>query len=102
MLDARPEAREGDQFNYRLTNAGVPYKSSREAMSAQDFAALLELVEAHLKRMGREILSGQAAVDPYRKGGNTACDLCTYQAICRIDPWTQSFRVLKKPKDDPE
>ncbi|HXU78344.1 MAG TPA: PD-(D/E)XK nuclease family protein [Methylomirabilota bacterium] len=102
MLDARPGAREGDQFNFRLTNAGQPYKTCRDVLSPGDFASLLESVEAHLKRMGREILSGIATVDPYRKGGVTACDQCTYQAICRIDPWTQSFRVLRKPKEDSE
>jgi len=46
--------------------------------------------------MGGEIFGGSVQVSPYRKGVVTACDQCSYQSICRIDPWTDSFRVLKK------
>jgi len=49
-----------------------------------------------LKMMGQEIFSGLAKVSPYRKGATTACDQCGYQSICRIDPWTHTFRVLNK------
>ena len=95
LLDARSEIQQGDQFSYRLTNDGRPYKNSREALSSSDFEALLDSVETNLKRMGEEIFSGSAAVAPYRQGRSTACLQCAYRAICRIDPWTHSFRVLK-------
>ena len=65
-------------------------------MPSAEFAALLDSVETNLKRMGQEIFSGLASVSPYRKGSATACDQCVYHSICRIDPWTYSFRVLKK------
>jgi ATP-dependent helicase/DNAse subunit B len=48
--------------------------------------------------MGREIFAGAARVDPYRKGQTIACDHCKYQSICRIDPWTHVYRVLRKPE----
>jgi ATP-dependent helicase/nuclease subunit B len=98
LLDARPDASEGDQFNYRLTKAGEIHKACREPMETAEFVALLESLENHLKRMGDEIFSGQAKVSPYRKGSTTACDQCSYQSICRIDPWTHRFRVLRKMK----
>ena len=99
QLDARPGARQGDQFNYRLTNDGNLYKTSREALPTAEFAAMLDLVETNLKQMGRDIFSGLAKVSPYRKGAATACDQCGYHAICRIDPWTNSFRLLRKPQE---
>jgi ATP-dependent helicase/nuclease subunit B len=95
QLDARPEAQVGDQFNYRLTKKGVISQSNREALPATKFEALLDSVESNLKRMGEEIFSGKATVAPYRNGTKTACDQCSYEAICRIDPWIQRFRVLK-------
>jgi ATP-dependent helicase/nuclease subunit B len=52
--------------------------------------------------MGERIYSGEAAVAPYRRGKLSACDLCVYQAICRIDPWTHRFRVLKREEPEPE
>jgi len=95
-LDGRPDARQGDQFNYRLNNDGSLHKGSREALATDEFEALLEATEANLIRLGREIFSGAARVDPFRKGAMTACDQCGYQSICRIDPWTHRYRVLKK------
>jgi ATP-dependent helicase/nuclease subunit B len=102
LLDARPDTRQGDQFNYRLTKAGAVHKKSRDALSTGDFLAMLDSVEINLKQMGRQIFAGTAAVAPYRTRSAKACDQCGYQAICRIDPWIQSFRVLKKLKDDPD
>jgi ATP-dependent helicase/nuclease subunit B len=94
-LDARPAAREGDQFNYRLTSKGVVDKRSPEAMDTAQFQALLDAVKEQLRQMGRQIYSGRAEAAPYRKGAATACDQCSYRSICRIDPWTRQFRVLR-------
>jgi ATP-dependent helicase/nuclease subunit B len=96
LLDHRPHAREGDQFNYRLTNNGQRYKNCRDGLSAADFTTLLDSVEANLKEMGRRIFFGDAEVAPYRKGSTIACSQCEYQGICRIDPWTHSYRLLRK------
>jgi len=99
-LDSRPDAREGDQFNYRLTNDGFIYKNSREAMSTAEFQALLQSVESNLKRTGRLVYSGRAEVAPYKKGATTACDQCGYWSICRIDPWSHLYRILRKESPD--
>ncbi len=99
LLDNRPDARRGDQFNYRLNNDGQLNKNCREALSAAEFTALLDSVEANLKEMGDRIFSGCAEVAPYRKGAAIACAQCEYQGICRIDPWTHSYRVLRKSPD---
>jgi len=53
-------------------------------------------VESLLREMGRRIFSGDAKVDPYRKGMEVACDFCDSRAICRIDRWTHQFRALKR------
>ena len=95
QLDGRPDATQGDQFNYRLTKAGQVNRSCREAMTTSDFDALLDSIEAHLIGMGRRIYEGTAEVAPFRKGATVACDQCVYQAICRIEPWTHRYRSLK-------
>lgn len=101
LLDTRAEAKEGDQFNYRMTKSGELHKGSSEPLPADQFEALLDTVEANIKRMGREIFGGQTKVSPYRKGAVTACDYCDYRAICRVDPWTHSFRVLRSQETAP-
>ena len=95
-LDSRPEAQEGDQFNYRLTKDGRVSKGAREGVTPSEFEALLDGVEEQLKRMGRRVYEGVAEVSPFRKGTTIACDQCEYQAICRIDPWVHKYRTLKK------
>jgi len=60
---------------------------------------LLDGVETRLKEMGRAIFSGEAKVDPYRKGTETPCGFCDYRAACRIDPWTHQWRVLRTAKE---
>ncbi len=99
-LDQRMDAREGDQFNYRLTAEGRIHGGSREAVETTDFVAMLEAVETGLQKMGRAVYAGEAQIDPYRKGLTTACDQCDYQAICRIDPWTHNYRILAKDAEE--
>lgn len=96
LLDARADATSGDQFNYRLTKAGKVHGGCREPMEPAAFAGLLNAVEDHLRNMGQKILAGTAEVAPFRKGALTACKYCQYQGICRIDPWTHPFRVLRR------
>ena len=94
-LDARPGVTAGDQFNYRLCKNGKPHARCQEVVESEEFDQLLRGVEDHLKRMGNEIYGGNIQVDPYRKGNTTACEKCSYQSVCRVDPWTHTFRVLK-------
>lgn len=97
----RSGATQGDQFNYRLTKDGKINRGSHEALDTPDFEALLDHVETALKEMGRAVFAGEAKVDPYRKGSATACEQCDYLSICRLDPWTHNYRILKNPEKRP-
>ncbi len=98
-LDNRSDAKAGDQFNYRRNNDGSLHKGSIEALPRVEFEALLDRVETQLTEMGRAIFAGEAKVDPYRKGAETACQYCDYRAVCRIDPWTHRYRILRAPEE---
>jgi ATP-dependent helicase/nuclease subunit B len=88
-----------DQFNYRLKNNGELYANSKEALPRAEFEKLLNRVEIQLREFGNAIFSGVANVNPFRKGKQTPCEFCDYQAACRIDPWTHKFRVLRAAKE---
>jgi ATP-dependent helicase/nuclease subunit B len=94
-FDNRPDVRCGDQFNYNRNNDGSLRKGSTEALPRPKFEALLDRVEMQLREMGRAIFSGAASVDPYRKSSETPCKFCDYRAVCRIDPWTHRYRMLR-------
>ncbi len=96
-FDRRMEATKGDQFNYRLNNDGKLPSNSAEALPREAFDAMLDGVENQLRRLGENIFSGGAQVDPYRKGKTTPCEYCDYRAACRIDEWTHKWRVLRPP-----
>jgi len=93
-LDSRSDSRQGDQFSYRFNKNGQLHAGCREALAPELFQALLSESEAILREMAQRVFAGSAEVAPYRKGQVTACDQCTYQAVCRIDPWTHPFRAL--------
>jgi len=94
-LDASGDAR-GEQFNFRLKKDGNPYSNSTEPMPTEAFHALLDQVEFQLREMGKRIFAGEVRVDPYRKGTETPCTFCDYAQVCRIDPWTHEYRVLRR------
>ena len=96
------EKGKGDQFGYSRNKDGSLGKKSREALDSVAFTELLDAVEDSLKKMGQDIYAGVARVDPYQKGQIVACDQCDYRAICRIDPWTHTYRVLRKTASEEE
>jgi len=98
-LDKLDSAKVADQFSYRLNKNGSLRKGLAEALPQEEFISLLDEVETLLKEIGTKIFAGATEVDPYRKGTSTACQYCDYRSICRIDPWTHSWRLLRAGKD---
>ncbi len=93
-LDARGDD-SGTQFKFKINADGKPHARNSDLMAPESFIEMLDHVEAELARMGKEIYEGEIGLNPYQKGAEIACDRCEYQAICRFDPWENSFRVLK-------
>ncbi len=99
VLDSRG-TNDGAQFKFKLKKDGAPHGSNTDMLRTEDFRQLLDRVEAELARMGREIYDGVIAVNPYQKGDKVACDKCDYKTICRFDPWTQPYRVLRAARQE--
>ncbi len=73
-----------------------PSKSSAgyKSLPQSEFADLVQATEARLRTLGARIFSGDIAIDPFRKTKDSACGHCLYAGVCRIDPWTHSFRKV--------
>ncbi len=92
-LDRLYNQGQSGQFSYY--KAGQPHKSYKDPMPGAEFEALLDQIEETLRALGKRVFSGVAAVDPYARGPDEkACDRCDFASVCRIDPWTHSFRNL--------
>jgi ATP-dependent helicase/nuclease subunit B len=101
LLDKEAQIRrKGDQFNYQINKDGSLGRRSAEPMDGGHFTALLDMLEERMQALGKAIYAGSAAVSPYRKGTQKACDYCEYKSICRLDTWTHRYRVLRKNQED--
>src|SRR6185503_11790264 len=79
------------QFNYRRTRDGF-HKGDADAMTAEDFARLTQMIEARLHEFAEAIFRGDARVNPFSHGKLNPCTICDYRPICRMDLWTHRFR----------
>jgi ATP-dependent helicase/nuclease subunit B len=84
----------GDQFPYRLKTNGEFHRGKRGPMESAGFRELLRQTKDKISELGAAIFRGEVKPDPYQHKTRTACDLCDYQSICRIDPHSHEFRVL--------
>lgn len=75
---------------------------SSKVLSLSQFNMLRLYLRKLLKKLGEEIIGGNAAISPYKKKRLTACKYCSYQAVCRFDPALKenSFRLLTDLKNE--
>jgi ATP-dependent helicase/nuclease subunit B len=95
-FDNRGESK-GDQFKYARNQNGSLAVRGNEAVPSDEFERLREKTEGHVRDYARRIFAGEVDVSPFRIGQETACGRCDFRAVCRFDPWTQPFRVLRLP-----
>lgn len=62
-------------------------KNKPSILEKEDFLALQNKVEKVIKQISEEIMSGEIAQKPvyFHKNKRTACEFCTYKAICGFD-----------------
>lgn len=85
----------GDQFQFAIKQDGAFASRGNEALLPPEFSALVSQVEEFLRQHGRDVYAGNVSIAPYRWKKETACDFCDYRPVCRFDPWTQPYRVLR-------
>ena len=85
----------GDQFRFPKNKDGEFSKRGNEALPTGALGALKQAED--FSGATAMIYAGDARVAPYRKAAETACDFCDYRPICRFDPWTEPYRVLRPP-----
>lgn len=93
------EAPEGEDFltlPVRLTKKGEFTKASHIA-SLEEFQGMCHHVERMAETLGKEMMEGNIAIEPYALGVKTACDYCQYRSICKFEDGAgrNSFRRLQ-------
>lgn len=83
------------QMNGMVTQASLDEESRQSAekkkggkiavVSDRQFSALQGHVHETVRSLGKEIMEGHIAVNPYIKGQISACTWCSYKSICGFD-----------------
>ena len=68
-----------------------------QTASREQFTALSDYVNRKIMEIGRSILDGEAAVNPYKLRKRTACDYCSYRGVCGFDEKIPGYQYRNLP-----
>lgn len=68
-----------------------------QTASREQFHALSDYVNKKITEIGRSILDGEAAVNPYKLRKRTACDFCSYRGVCGFDEKIPGYQYRNLP-----
>lgn len=68
----------------RLKQDGTVAKGSR-GLTAEEMEDLLQRATSRAAELAGDILAGEVAIAPYRRGQETACRYCLYHPVCQFD-----------------
>ena len=54
-------------------------------MSEENFDRLIDRVKSKIQDMTTEIMDGNIAINPYKKGQYSPCEYCKYKSVCAFD-----------------
>lgn len=61
-------------------------------MSREEMQVVSGYVNAKIRKIGQEILSGHKDINPYEKGMAGACTYCAYKKVCGFDPAIPGYK----------
>lgn len=79
---------------HRLKKDGAPDGHSSDAVTSEQFAAILRYTQKHLASLGNSIAQHNIQPAPVRSGTYKACSHCSFTAICPFDRIRGTFRRL--------
>ena len=73
-------------------------KITDSVVTAEEFELVGNYIEYQIQKIGKQILDGEAGVDPYKLEKNTGCAHCPYQSICGFEEKIpgHKYRELEK------
>lgn len=75
------------------------FSASSSVVSKEDYEVISGYVNEKIRQFGREILSGNMAVNPCEMGQGTACTYCAYRSVCSFDEKLPGYQV-RELKDE--
>ena len=63
---------------------------------------MIDFAKKHTQEVRREILEGNAGIEPFALGNRTGCDYCPYHAVCGFDEKIDGYQYRKLEQLDQE
>ena len=61
------------------------FSARSSVLSREEMQLISSYVDAKIRSIGREILDGKIAANPYEKGNEEACTYCAYKKVCGFE-----------------
>lgn len=71
------------------------FSARSSVMSPEELRVVSNYVNHKMQTIGREILDGKIAINPYEKGGEEACTYCAYKKVCGFDNQIGGYQKRK-------
>ncbi|MFC4778535.1 helicase-exonuclease AddAB subunit AddB [Paenibacillus sp. GCM10023252] len=98
MMDAELETGHSELLPAALKSDGTFYSNS-SVVTDEQWTILRGSVRKTIGRIGDEMSQGKVAIEPYRLGGKSPCQYCSYKPVCQFDPQFDGndYVTLQKP-----
>ena len=73
-----------------------------KALTEENFEIISEFTNRQVRKVGKQILKGEAGISPYKIDQKTGCDYCPYQAICGFDEKMEGYAYRQFEKLEAE
>ena len=93
VVNSDPEVVERLDHYLQDKSAVIPVEKKKDGsfsarsgiLSREELKVVSAYVDAKIRDIGREILDGKIAANPYEKGNEEACTYCAYKKVCGFD-----------------
>lgn len=93
VVNSDPEVVERLDHYLQDKSAVIPVEKKKDGsfsarsgiLSREEMQLVSVYVDAKIREIGREILDGKIAANPYEKGNEEACTYCAYKKVCGFD-----------------
>lgn len=79
-------------------NKSGELSATSKVASSGEFEILEEYVKNQMLYQGKQIFSGNVAINPYKDGQNVSCSYCPYESVCGFDKNIPGFGYRKLPE----
>ncbi len=73
------------------------FSASSSTVSRQEYEIISQFVNHKIRQLGREILSGNIEVNPYKQDNKLPCTYCAYRGVCGFEEKIPGYQMRRLP-----